>query len=257
MVTEKEAETDVFKRRNLNTANLLPQGHHGEMKVAGNRLAVACDAETKDDAYTRVTALAARFARLISMKTGQHFTAVFEGLDSVPGEAGQGIFAPFVLTWWVETYNETSFPADIEASGLSCSLNDQVLDRALTYFQRGLFYRRVAWRLVHPLSQDAGFTVSEATLNFHHAVKTVLGDDRNGRRSQALGVERDLRKRIERLYRRRSTGGVAHPTLDAAALQRLRDTVYESQEIARKVIEAYIDALLRGDTLPPVIKSRR
>src|SRR5262249_36492233 len=152
------------------------------------------------------------------------FTAIFAGLDSVPGESGQGIFTPLVASMWVDTYKAASFPADVEASGVACALDDPVLDVALTYFRRGLFYQRVVWRPVHPLSQDFGFTVSEATLNFYKAVEVILGDDRSGQRSGVLHLERGLRKRIEHLYRRRNTRDVAHATLDANAIQELRDT---------------------------------
>jgi len=258
METEKEAEAvDVFKQAKLGTANLLPDSRHGEMTVAGSRLIISCSAETKEDARTWASAVAARFGRLISMKIGQHFTAVFTGLDSVPGEAGQSILAPLVHSWWVETYDTKKVSDDVEASGLACSLDDPVLDRALTYFQRGLFYRRVVWRHVDPRWPDPDFTVSAATLNFCKAAAQILGNDRDGRRSHSLGVARDLRRRIQQLYNRRSTQDVAHPTLDAGAIQQLRDTVYASQEIAQKVIEAYIAFRRHGGTLPPAGPSTR
>ena len=41
------------------------------------------------------------------------------------------------------------------------------------------------------------------------------------------------------------------------AIEQLRSTVYGSQEIARQVIEAYVNLLLRGQTLPRTPTSRR
>ena len=261
MLTEKQSEAvDVFKNVALTTTNLLPEGHRGEMKVVGKRLIVSCDADNKNDAYTWASATATRFARLISMKTGQHFIAAFTGLDSVPGEAGQSILNPLFISWWVETYESSRFPGDVQSSGATSLLDDPVLDRALTYFQRGLFYYRVVWRHIDPRSPDPDFTAAAAILNFHHAVKVILGDDGDGRRGRALGVERILRKRIQQLYNRRTHQGVAHPTLDADAIQRLRDSVYESQNIARTIIGSYIEFLRGGGTLPqgsPSTRQRR
>ncbi len=180
------------------------------------------------------------------MKTGQHFTPVFAGLDSVPGEPGQEILAPLPMRMWVDTYDSAGFPDDIAASGASCLIMDELLDRSLEYFQRGLFYRRVVWRLVHPVSPDGVFSASEATLNFYKAVETILGDDLHGPQSQALELDRELRKRIQHLYKRRSERDVAHHTVDRAAMDELRNTVAGSQEIARKVIDAYVGLLREG-----------
>ncbi len=251
MVAEKGAENvDVFKSGALATGNLLPEGRDAAMKVVANRLTVSCNADNKNGAYVWANTTAARFARLISMKTGQHFIAAFTGLDSVPGEAGQGIFNPLHVRFWVETYDVTAFPGDVESAGLATQFDDRVLDTALMYFQRGLFYYRVVWRHIDPRSPDQDFTAAAATLNFHHAVKVILGDDKNGRRSQTLGVDRTLRKRIEQLYRRRSDYGVAHPTFDDGAIHQLRKSLVESQRIAREIIEAYMKLLGEGGTLP-------
>ena len=191
------------------------------------------------------------------MKTGQHFTPVFSWLDSVQGTAEQSILPSLPITWWDDTYNPNRFQLDAEWSGLTCYLVDKVLDRSLEYFQRGLFYRRVAWRLVHPSSPDAIFTASEATLNFYKAVEVILGDDRNGVRSKTLQLERGLRKRIEHLKKRRTYRDVAHPSLDSGALDELMSTVAGSQEIARKVIEAYVDFLRAGGNLARITPPKR
>lgn len=258
MVTEKNSEAvDVFKHAALTTANLLSEGRRGDLKVVGNRLIVSCDADNKNDAYAWASATAARFARLISMKTGQHFVAAFTGLDSVPGESRQSIFTPLFMTVWIETYDPSRFSGDVQSSGAASRLDDPVLDSALTYFQRGLFYYRVVWRHIDLRSPDPDFTAAAAILNFHHAVKIILGDDKDGRRGRALGVKRILRRKIEQLYNRRTHQGVAHPTLDVDAIHRLRDSVSESQTIARTIIETYIEFLRGGGALPQASRSTR
>ncbi len=258
MVTDMGSQgVDAFKGAALATANLLSDGQTGEMRIAGSRLSVWCDADNKDDAYAWASKMAARFARLISMKTGQHYIAAFTGLGSVPGEAGQSIFPPLFSTVWVETYETNRLAGDVQASGADSLIEDRVLDSALTYFQRGLFYYRVVWRQVDLRSPDPDLTVAAAILNFHHAVKVILGDDRNGRRAQALGVDRIHRKRIELLFKRRTHQGVAHPTVNAGAIQRLRTSVYESESIARTIVEAYIELLRGGGALPQANPSSR
>ena len=243
---EGSEDVDILSRSPLVTDNLLSSRHGEELKVTKDRLFLSCDAPDKNKAYKWALSAAVRFTRLISMKTGQHFTPIFNGLDSVPGEPGQSILPPLPFRWWVDTYDPGGFPDDLAASGVACSLTDTLLDRALEYFQRGLFYRRVAWRLIHPSSPERNFTASEATLNFYKAVAVILGDDPHSTRSQALQLDKELRRRIEHLYKRRSDRDVAHPSLDLGTLDELVNTMAASQEIARKVIDTYVN-LLRED----------
>lgn len=244
IVPEPEKDANIFTLSNLSTDDLLGSSIGEELRVAGDRLLLSCNRPDRETAKKWAGETAERFARALSLRTGQHFTPVFQGLDSVPGEPGQSILAPLAIRFWVETYDPKNFSKDLELSGRGSAVTDQKLHKATTYFRRGVFYRRVVWRLVHPNMSESAFNVGEATLNFYKAVEVILGGDRQwAGRARNLGIDRILKNRIRKLYARRDKRDVAHASLDPSALKELEDTVSFSQDVARQVIEAYIGFL--------------
>jgi hypothetical protein len=256
---ESDEATNPFKISQLAMENLFQSETGEEFKVVSNTLRLYCDASDKEAARAWAVKTATRFACLISMKTGQYFSAVFAGLDSVPGEPGESILAPIAHRWWVETYKPECLREDVVACGASTQIRDERFHKACAYFRRGLFYRRVVWPLIHPLDPDGPFHVVEATLNFWKAITVILGDDVNGPTTQALGIDRIMRQRIAQLYHRRHNRGVAHPLLDASAIEELRSALAFSQQIAGDVIEKYSFFLQSGQTFNsnPTLGPRR
>jgi hypothetical protein len=245
---ESAKAIDPFKISQLATENLFRGGTSEELKVTSDGLRLYCDAPDKETAQAWAAKTAVRFAALISMKTGQYFSPIFRGLDSIPGESGQSILAPFVNQFWVDSYKPERLREDVPACGLAAQIQDETFHEICIYFRRGLFYRRVVWPLMHPLDPDGPFNAAEATLNFWKAVNLILGDNINGRTTQALGIDRTMRRRIERLYRRRRDCGVAHPLLDASAVKELNNALAFSQKIAGEVIEKCATFLESGQT---------
>lgn len=238
---------DPFKASHLATENLFRSGTSEELKVTSDALRLYCDAPDKETAWAWAVKTAARFASLISMKTGQYFSAIFAGLDSIPWEPGQSILAPFVHQCWVETYKPERLREDVTACGADVQIQDETFHKACDYFRRGLFYRRVVWRLMHPLDPDGPFNAAEATLNFWKAVNVILGDNINARANE-LNIDGIMRHRIQQLYDRRTKRGVAHPLLDESAIKELRDDLAFSQKIAGEVIEKCAAFLRDGKT---------
>ncbi|MGD0263760.1 MAG: hypothetical protein ABSD47_02250 [Candidatus Methylomirabilota bacterium] len=245
---ESAKAIDPFKISQLATENLFQGGTSEELKVTSDGLHLYCDAPDKETARAWAAKTAARFACLISMKTGQYFSAIFRGLDSVPVESGQSILAPVVHQLWVDTYKPEHLREDVAVCGVAAQIQDNRFHKACVYFRKGLFYRRVVWPLLDPLDPDGPLNAAEATLNFWKAVNLILGDNISRPRAQALGINRELRQRIQQLYRRRRDRDVAHPLLDASAVQELRNALAFSQQIAGEVIEKYATFLQNGQT---------
>jgi hypothetical protein len=246
---ESAKTVDPLRLSQLPLENLFQGGGNEELKVTSNGFRLYCDKPDKEAAKAWATKIAGRFACLISMKTGQYFSAIFGGLESIPLEPGQSILAPFVDRWWVDTYKPERLREDVAACGVEAQIQDDRFHEACVYFRRGLFYRRVVLDLMHPLDPDGPFNAAEATLNFWKAVNVILGDNIDGRTTQALDINRIMRRRIERLYRRRHDRGVAHPLLDALAVGELKNDLAYSQEISREVIEKFAYFLRNGKTL--------
>jgi len=246
---ESAKAIDPFKLSKLPTENVFRSGTGEELKVASDGLRLYCDAPDKEAMEVWAVKTAARFAALISMKTGQYFSAIFQGLDSIPGESGQSILAPFVNQWWVDSYKPECLQEDVAACALAAQIQDETFHKACVYFRRGLFYRRVVWPLMHPLDPDGPFNAAEATLNFWKAINVILGDNISGPRAQAFGIDRIMRHRIEQLDHRRKNRDVAHPLLDASAVEELRSALVFSQQIAGEVIEKYAAFLQSGQML--------
>lgn len=259
LTAESAKAIDPFKISQLITENLFRGGTGEELKVASDGLRLYCDAPDKETMRVWAVKTAARFAALISMKTGQYFSAIFRGLDSIPVESGQSILAPFVNQWWVDSYKSERLREDVAACGAAAQIQDNRFHKACVYFRRGLFYRRVVWSLMHPLDPDGSFNASEATLNFWKAVNVILGDEISGPMAQALGINREMRQRIEQLYRRRKERDVAHPLPDASAVEELRNALAFSQQIAGEVIEKYATFLQSGQRFnsAPILGPRR
>jgi hypothetical protein len=256
---ESAKAIDPFKISQLATENLFQGETSEELKVTSDGLRLYCDAPDKEMAHAWAVKTAARFASLISMKTGQYFSAIFGGLDSIPGEPGQSILAPFVDQLWVDSYKPERLREDVAACGVAAQIHDETFHKACIYFRRGLFYRRVVWRLMNPLDPDGPFNAAEATLNFWKAVNLILDDNIDGRTTQALDIDRTMRQRIKRLYRRRSHLDVAHPLLDTSAVKELQKNLAFSQKIAGEVIEKCATFLHRGQTFNgiPGLRSKR
>lgn len=232
-------------------------------QVEGPRVRIHCSASDKQAALQRATDFIEGLTRLLSMKTARYVSARFEGLDNTSGKPGDSILNGLDISWWEEDYDARNrLPADIGSACRAIShLGNPTIEPALSYYQRGVFYRRELFRLVE---LDLGpsqnqFYLAEAALNFYKATAIVLGHPIHEPTKRALRLDRTQRKRVENLYDLRNRFDIAHPVLDSAALETVKAQVYHAQTIAKEVVEIAVEAAERGEVVewPPVYKSGR
>ncbi len=232
-------------------------------QVEGPRVVIRCCASDKQIALQRTIDFVEGLTRLLSLKTGRYVSARFKGLDSKSGGPRDSILNGLEIRWWEEGYQaHERLPGDVRSACREIShLDNPRLERALSYYQRGVFYRRELFRLVEldlGPSQDQ-FYLAEATLNFYKATAIVLGDPIHEPTKRALRLNRTQRKRIEDLYNLRDRFDIAHPVLNSAALETVKGQVVFAQTIAKEVVAMVLEAAERGVDVqwPPVSTGTR
>lgn len=189
--------------------------HSGPMTLKDQHLAVRLEASSNQAAKDSASDIAEVFCTMLSARTGEHFSALYQQLLINPGQADERLCEALVyLSWREVTYRPEWLPADILSALHDSTASDATLRKAGAYFRRGLFLSQEGWRHVHPGSFHWALAVSEAMLSYFKAVSVILGDTSKDSdyqsRYKRVGVSRELWIEVERMRERRNNYDVAH-----------------------------------------------
>jgi hypothetical protein len=145
-------------------------------------------------------------------------------------------------------YNVARLKGHIELSATACTLSDDRLQRALSYYEHALMLFDARSRLVDPQSRYQKQLISSALLNLWKAATSIIGDpsrrsDQYQRRYRSIGLPSSFKAKLDELKALRDDYDVAHYSLSAESLEALERKAGFAIGVASEVILQYCDHL--------------
>jgi hypothetical protein len=144
-------------------------------------------------------------------------------------------------------YNLDELRDEVRQVQAFISLNDERLDRALTYFEHAVWLFEQRSRQGDVRSRHAAQVASSIFLNLWKAITTIVGDpdERDYQsRYKKLGLDYPFFKDgIDKVTRMRNSLDVAHYHLDPTVIAQVDEAIGEAVVVAREVITRYRESL--------------
>lgn len=230
-----------------------------------NVLSLFVDATNALQAYDLTTKVAHIIARNLSLGRGELFSfkpvSISDGVTTGPPifqvSIPLGVYAPYDLDM---------IRRDAAAGELVIKHRDLVMDKALVYYEHGLYLYETLQAAEHGpqgiqdhvdfLSTHFALTLADCMLNWWKAITTIIGDPAvaiekpgyNSRYRQLGLTEEFFRSRIEPLRKLRNDADIAHYSLERKGLEKIQGLIKITKETTEIVLRAYRDYLSRGFT---------
>ncbi len=215
--------------------------------IKDNEARLHIDARSDDDAEA--------IARVILERLTLHLTAYTDHLisyhlDRVDNIDTNRYSTPSTVSIHFEMYDLPRLRGALESAAQAWDCTDQILEKAMGYFQHALFLMKATDSIRHrSLSQI--FLLSDAFLNLWKAVSTVIGDPSKDSdyqsRYRMIGIAPDFfRDEIEPLRKLRNDYDVAHYMVGRAGLDEVAENFGKASRTAEHVLSAYRHYLVNG-----------
>jgi hypothetical protein len=150
----------------------------------------------------------------------------------------------------LRTYNLDELRDEVRQVQAYVGLNDDRLDRALTYFEHAVWLFEQQSQQGDFRSRHASQVASSIFLNSWKAITTIVGDPNEGdyqSRYRKLGLDYNFFKNgIDKITKMRNTLDIAHHHLDATVVEQVEEAMGEALGVAREVIARYRDSIKAG-----------
>jgi hypothetical protein len=228
-----------------------------------NVLSLSVDATDARHAYDLTTKVARMIVRNLSLGRGELFSfkpvSISDGMTIGPPIFGLsiplGVYAPYDLDM---------IRRDVTAGELVIERGDPVMDKALVYYEHGLYLYETLQAAEHDpqeiqdhvdfLSTHFALTLADCMLNFWKAITTIIGDPAvptekasYKSRYKQLGLPEDFfSSRIKPLRKLRNDADIAHYRLERKGLEKIHGLIKIAKETTEIILRAYRDYLGRG-----------
>jgi hypothetical protein len=229
-----------------NAVHLSVQLGQVDAAIDDNVITMRVAAESARQAYQVATEALDRFLQHLSITQGTAFS-----YESIFFEDENGSSYPlprFQELLSVVSYNLTQLTDRLRESATLCTLSDERLDRALSYYEHSIFLFANRARIADPLSRHHQHLIASVFLSLWKSLSVIVGDparrgDRYQKRYRDLGFPPEFKKKMDRLKELRDDYDVAHYSLDASRLQQVEASYSEAQKIVAEALGRYRDHL--------------
>jgi hypothetical protein len=209
----------------------------GEVKgrIVDNYAFLTVEADDADEAKAKLVTLVDRMLQHLALKYNVPLT--YNGVI-MQDEAGNQypIRSASMRVADFRGYDLDELRNEVQQIQAYVALNDERLDRALTYFEHAVWLFEQRSQQGDVRSRHAAQVASSIFLNLWKAITTIVGDpaERDYQsRYKKLGLDyRFFKERIDKVTRMRNDLDVAHHHLDPAILTQLEDSIGEAPRVS-------------------------
>jgi tetratricopeptide (TPR) repeat protein len=217
------------------------------VRIHDNYVFIKCEALSAGEAYDKAMNLVGRILQHLSLSQGLLFSArplILESADRklypVP---------KYIDMMKVTMYDLSKLAHDIEQAGQYQTLSDEVLARALEYFEQALLIFQSRQQIAPILSRQHSLLIASVFLNLWKAVSIIVGDPSKDkdyqRRYKELGFDYAyFQGKIERLRNLRNDYDVAHYSIAEDDIGQIEAAYGEAVRITTEVLQRYRDHLM-------------